>query len=199
MKKKDKEHKLTINKREFLTPLQKKILLFLAINYPHTINETVKATRGNYRSSWDAFKELEKKKLIAPVDQKVYRGREYPRYWVTENGILLALSERVNPEILLKKTQEIYPEKKDLQFLIEMIPILGETAYDMTYLSVITNGKVDQSDLIRMFTLQDKLSLKLIKKYNSILKKYPKRYKQQVDFVKQVSKNVQELLEMYDE
>jgi len=68
----------------------------------------------------------------------------------------------------------------------------------MTYLSVITNGKVEQSDLIRMFSLQEKLSAKLIEKYNTILKNYPEIYKHQVDYMKKVRKNLEDLLEMYD-
>lgn len=198
IRKKAKEHNFAINRKEFLTPLQKKIILFLAVNNPQTINETVKATRGNYRSSWDAFKELEKKNLIKPVNQKVYRGREYPLYWATETGILFALSERLKPDVLLRKTQEIYPESKALQFLIEIIPILGESAYELTYLSVVTNGKVDQSDLIRMFSLQEKLSAKLIEKYNTILKNYPEIYQHQVEYIKRARKNLEDLLDMYD-
>jgi hypothetical protein len=198
IKKKKKEHNLPTKKQEFLTPLQMKILMFLATHQPLTMNETVTAIKGNYRSSWDAFKELEKKNLIQEVSQKTYRGREYPRYWASESGILLAYSERANPDVLLRKTQEIYPEKKELQFLIEMLPLLGESTYDMAYMSVVTNGKISQTDLTHMFSLQEKLSEKTIKKYNEVLKKYPERYKQQVDYMKQVSKNLKELLDMYD-
>ena len=198
IKKKKKEHNLPARKREFLTLLQKKILLFLATHQPLTINETVKAMKGNYRSSWDAFKELEEKNLIQEVTQKNYKGREYPRYWASESGILLAYSERAKPDVLLRKTQEIYPEKKDLQFLIEMLPLLGESTYDMVYLSVVTNGKISQTDLTHMFSLQEKLSEKTIKKYNEVLKKYPERYQQQVDFIKQAQKNLKDLLAMYD-
>jgi hypothetical protein len=195
---KEKEHKLIISEQKFLTPLQKKILLFLAVNYPATINETVKAISGNYRSSWDAFKELEKKNLIQEVSQKNYRGRDYPRYWATENGILLALSEGAKPDVLLRKTHQVYPEKRALQFLIEIIPLLGESAYEMAHLSVVTNGKVTQSDLIRMFSLQNKVTEKEIKKYNEVLKKYPEIYKHHLDYIKQVSKNLKDLLDMYE-
>jgi hypothetical protein len=49
-----------------------------------------------------------------------------------------------------------------------------------------------------MFSLQEKLSEKTIKKYNEVLKKYPERYQQQVDFIKQAQKNLKDLLAMYD-
>ena len=198
MKGKEKEHKLSINEQKFLTPLQKKILLFLAVNYPATKNETVKAISGNYRSSWDAFKELEKKNLIKPVSLKNYRGRDYPRFWATENGILIAMSERAKPEILLRRTLEIYPENRELQFLIEVIPILGESAYNMLYLAIVTNDKIDQSDLISIFATQKKLTDEEKRKYNSILKRYPERFKQHADYIKRVSKNLKDLSDMFD-
>ena len=79
-----------------------------------------------------------------------------------------------------------------------MLPLLGESTYDMVYLSVVTNGKISQTDLTHMFSLQEKLSEKTIKKYNEVLKKYPERYQQQVEYMKQISKNLKELLDMYD-
>jgi hypothetical protein len=198
IKKKEKEHKLTINKHGFLTPLQKELLLSLAVNKPQTKNEAVRAIGGNYRSGWDALKELENKNLIKAVSQKFYRGREYPRYWVTENGILLALSEKTKLGILLRRTQEIYPENRNLQFLIEAIPILGETAFNMVRLAVAANGKIDQNDLISIFAAQKKLDDEELGRYNLILKKYPERYKQHADYIKRVSKNLKDLSEMFD-
>jgi hypothetical protein len=199
LRKKDKEHKLIHKKQEFLTPLQEKILLFLASNYPMTKNETKKGISGNYRSSWDALKGLENKKLIQEVSQKIYRGREYPRYWVTENGILLALSNKLKPETLLRKAKEIYPENTNLHFLIEIVPILGDSAYDMLSLAVVTNGKFEKSDILQIYASQGKLTDKEIRNYNSILKNYPEIYQRHVAFMKQASKNLKDLLKMYDE
>jgi hypothetical protein len=198
IEKKEKEHMLMINKNEFLTPLQKKLLLSLAVSKPQTKNEAVRAIGGNYRSGWDALRELEKKNLIKAVSHKLYRGRVYPRYWVTENGILLALSEKTKPGILLRRTQEIYPENRNLQFLIEAIPILGESAFNMVRLAVKTSGKIDQNDLISIFAAQKKLDDEELRRYNSILKKYPERYKQHVDYIKRVRKNLKDLSEMFD-
>ena len=195
LKKKGKEH---ISKQQFLTPLQKKILLFLTINDPHDINETVKAVEGNYRSIWAVFKELKKKDLIKEINLKEYRGRKYPRYWATEMGIIFALSERVEPEILLKKTREIYPENRNLQFLIETIPILGKSALNMLYLSVETGGKIEEGDLISIFASQRKLSPKKIKKYNSVAKRYPERYKQTQDYIIETKKNLKDLSDLFD-
>ena len=59
---KEKQHTLKpIKKNQYLPPLQKRILLCLAKSHPQTINETVKAIKGHYKSSWTAFNSLEKK------------------------------------------------------------------------------------------------------------------------------------------
>jgi len=142
--------------------------------------------------------EIEKKNLIKAIGLKVYRGREYPRFWVTENGIVLAMSERAKPEILLRKTRELYSENRELQFLIEVVPILGESAYNMLYLAVVTDGKIDQGDLISIFAAQGKLTDEEIRQYHLILKKYPERYKQHADYIKRVSKNLKDLPDIFD-
>jgi hypothetical protein len=199
-KTKEEEHRLVNNRKDFLTPLQKKILLFLTNNHPSTINEAVKGTNGNYRSSWTAFKELMKKKLIKEVGLKPYRGQEYPRYWSTESGILYSMTEGIKPEILLKKSQEIYPENKILHFLLEILPILGkQNINDMLYMAIVTDGKIPQNDLISIFARQKQLTDFDIKRYNSILKKYPDIYKQHKDFIRQAKKNLKALSDIFDD
>jgi len=64
---------------------------------------------------------------------------------------------------------------------------------------VVTNGKFEKSDIIQIYASQGKLNDEEIKKYNSILKNYPEIYKHHVDFMKQASKNLKDLLKMYDE
>jgi hypothetical protein len=199
-KPKEEQHRLVNNRKDFLTPLQKRILLFLTNNHPSTINEVVKGTKGNYRSSWTAFKELMKKNLIKEVGSKSYRGQEYPRYWSTEGGVLYSMTVGTKPEILLRKSQEIYPGKKDLHFLLEILPILGkENINDMAYIAIVTDGKIPQGDLISIFARQKKLTDFEIKRYNSILKKYPERFKQHKDFFKQVKKNLKALSDIFDD
>ena len=188
----------TLNTNHFITPLQKKILLFLAVDRPLTINETVKSIKGNYRSSWDAFKELELKKLVKNVGFKTYRNVEYPRYWLTENGVFFAISEKVDSSILFRRVQEIYPEKKELQFLIEVIPILGGNIYDLIKLEVITNGKFDQNYLISIFASNKKLTDDEIKRYNSVLVKHPELYKQHKEYINKTQKNLKNLSDMLD-
>jgi len=195
LKKQNKEHILN---KQFLTPLQKKILLFLAVHDPMNIKELDDAIEGNYRSTWAVFQELKRKNLIEEITVKHYRGRDIPRFWLSEMGVIFVLSARIKPKVILKKTREIYPENRNLQFLIETVPILGKNGLNMLYLSVVTNCRFEESDLISIFASQSKLSNKKIKKYNSIAKKYPERYKQTQDYIIETKKNLKDLSDLFE-
>jgi len=161
-------------------PLQKRIILHLAQSRPQTINETKKGISGHYKSSWIAFNVLKKKGLIKHTKSKDWRGRQFPCFWLTELGIFLALHEGAKQEVLLKTTREIYPENKDLHFLIEAVPILGKHALDVLYLAVLNRGVINQTDLIAIFAaqLQNKLNPKQITQFIEVLKKYPELHQQ---------------------
>lgn len=135
------------NKGDILPPLQKRIVLFLANNDPQTINETVKGLRGSYKSFWTAFNSLKQKQFLNSVSVKSYRGREYPRFWVSPTGVLLALFEGVSPESLLEKSLEIYPEDTNLQPILEVSPILGTEAFKFAFQVILAKGKLEQSDI----------------------------------------------------
>ena len=49
--------------KDILPPLQKRIVIHLANTKPRTINETVKAMKGQYKSQWTAFNSLKEKYL----------------------------------------------------------------------------------------------------------------------------------------
>lgn len=161
-------------------PLQKRIILHLAKSRPQTINETKNALSGHYKSTWTAFESLEKKGLIETVTSKEYRGRQFPCFWLTELGIYLALHGRAKPEALFKTTCEIYPDKKTLQFLIEAVPILGKHAFDILYLVALNKGAIEQIDLTSIFAAQtvNKLTPKQVRKFVTVLKKYPEQHQQ---------------------
>jgi hypothetical protein len=176
-------------------PLQRRIILHLAQSQPQTINETAKEISGdsgiprNYKSSWIAFKTLIKKGLIKDVTSKDYRGRRYPRFWITELGVFLALHEGAKPETLLKTTLEIYPKDKSLQFLIEAVPILGKHALDVLYLAALNRGAIDQTDLTSIFAaqVQNKFNPKQIREFITVLKKYPEQYQRTRKNLKELS------------
>jgi hypothetical protein len=185
-------------KRNSFPPLQKRIILHLTENGPQTINETMKGISGHYKSSWIAFHVLKKKGLIKEVTVRNYRGRDYPRFWVTDSGIFIALHEGTEPKTLLRKTLEVYPEDRKLQFLIEAVPILGKNAFDVLYLAALSEGLIEQSDLTSIFAaqMQKKLTPKQIRQFIAVLNKYPEPHQQCKDYIKQTRQNLQELSDL---
>ena len=180
---------------EFLAPLQKRIFLHLAQNDPQTIYETVKAIKGHYKSSWNAFNALKKKSLIQTVTLKNYRGRDYPRFWLTESGAMLALCEGVTQKTLIDRTLEIYPENKDLLCVLETVPILGQNAFDIAYLAVLRKGKLQPSDITAIYgaQIQSPFSPEQTKQISEVLKKYPELYQRCKDRVKLTLENLKKL------
>lgn len=184
------------SKENSFPPLQKHIILYLAQNKPQTINETKKGIKRHYKSSWTAFNALKRKGLVKSVTSKPYRGRQYPCFWVTELGIYLALCEGVKSESLLKTTLEIYPNNKNLQFLIEAVPILGKNAFDVLHLAVSNKGVIEERQLISIFANQKKLTPEQRTQFIRVLKKYPELYRQCVNCVNQIHKNLKVLSDL---
>jgi hypothetical protein len=160
--------------------LQERIILYLAQSRPQTINEIVKGIKGQYKSSWLAFNALKKKGLIETISSKDYHGRQYPCFWLSELGTFLAISEGAKSEALLKATLEIYPNNKNLHFLVEAVPVLGEYAREVLYLVAMTRGAIEQTDLTSIFAAQtiNKLAPQQIKEFVAILKRYPEQRQQ---------------------
>lgn len=176
-------------------PLQKRIVLHLAQNKPQTINETMKGIKShNYKSTWIAVDVLKKKGLIEDVATKDYRGNTYPCFWLTERGIFLAISKGAKQETLLRTTLETYPKNKDIQFLIEAAPILGENAFEVLYLTAL-NGQIEQADVFSILAkqMQKPLNDKEIDQFIAVLDKYPKTHQLSVDYVNQITKNLRKI------
>ncbi len=77
---------------------QKKIVLCLAKEGPMNMSETNKKIKGEYTSTNRAFHELETKSMIREIDVMLYKGRQFPRYWLTVRGSGFALLNDANPE-----------------------------------------------------------------------------------------------------
>jgi hypothetical protein len=186
-----------LTEKTFLPPLQKKIFLTLAKGDPKDISETVKAIKGHYKSVWNAFNQLEKKKLIKAVSSKKYQGKDYPRYWVSEDGAFIALCEGVKANSVIERALKIYPDRKDVHYLLESVSILGTEAFKVGYLALIRKGKLEQSDVLAMMVTQvmHGLSAEQLAKYNKMLQKYPDRQQKYEDFFKKMQSNLNELIE----
>ena len=186
------------SKENSFPPLQKRIILYLAQSKPQTINEIKTGIKGHYKSTHTSFKALEKKGLVQNIASKHYRGRQYPCFWLTELGIFFALHEGAKQEVLLRTTLEIYPENKNLQFIIEGVPILGKHALRVLYLAVLTKGEIEQRDITSLFAaqMQEKLTPKQQRQFLAIIKKYPEPYQKLRDYINQIQKNLRELSDL---
>ena len=133
-----------------------------------------------------AFNSLEKKGLIKKADVKTYCGREYPRFWLSSAGVFIALVEGASAQDLLAKTIKTYPNDNVLQCCLEIAPFTGIEGYRIALSTILSKGKLEQSDAITiMLTQMEKdLSIKQFKQFLEILKKYPEEYeklKQQIE------------------
>jgi predicted ArsR family transcriptional regulator len=164
-------------KSEFLPPLQKRILLFLAKNPPMNKHATAKAMNEHTRSTWLSFKSLENTGLIKKIDQRMSLGRERDCYWLTDSGVYLALIEGAKPKKVLDRTKEVYPENRLLHLIIEITAILGTSMHKIAYSAVSAKGKLEQDDKSAMVSaqLQKELSLEQIQELFAIMRKYPEQ------------------------
>jgi hypothetical protein len=123
------------------------------------------------------LQELRNNGLIKKKDQRMSLGRERDCYWLTDSGLFLALIEGAEPKKVLKKTEEIYPENKLLQCIIEITAVLGTSMHKIAYSAVSTKGKLEQDDKTAMMTaqLQKELSLEQIQELFAIMRKYPEQ------------------------
>ena len=166
------------NKGNSLPPLQKRIILHLAKSGAQTINETKSELEGHYKSSWIAFNTLKAKGLIKKTDEKIYRNRKYPRFWLTQAGIFVALVEGANTHNLLERTIKTYPDEKSLQCILEISPLTGLEGLRIALSAIKDKGKLDNSDMTRILLAgtQKDVSIQQFKELIRILRKYPKDY-----------------------
>lgn len=166
-------------KSDYLPPLQKIIVLYLAENAPQTINQTVVAISKSYKPAWIAFNSLEKKNLITKKDMKSYRGRDYPRYWLTDEGMIMALMEGASADKLLEQTKILYPDTKIIHSFLEITPFFHPQVMKLAYSTVKEKGKLGFAEVATLFISQASIAMDIetAKKLTLTLKKYPDEYK----------------------
>lgn len=163
-------------KGDNLPPLQKQIVLNLAENQPQTINETVKAISKSYKASWIAFNSLEKKNLLEKTHVKIYRGRAYPRYWLTGTGIVMALLEGASSDKLLEQTKILYPNVKTLHCFLEVVPYITPEIIEMTVPLTERKKRLEISDLFILAFSTNTMDHKTAEEFKAKLEKYPELY-----------------------
>ena len=131
-----------------------------------------------------------KKGLIKKTDLKIYRNREYPRFWLTQGGIFVALVEGGDATNLLQNTLKSYPNDKTLQCCLELSPLLGLEGFKIALSAIKDKGKLDDSDMMKIFLAhaQKEVSVKQFRKLIEILKRYPKEYYRTKKNLSQINK-----------
>ena len=166
-------------KNNNLPSLQKTIVLHLAETEPKTMNETAKAISKQYRPTWTAFKSLAKKNLITETRlRKFYRRQKYPRYWLTDKGMVMALMESANPDKLLKQTKILYPNAENTHFFLEIAPLIHPEVMKIAYSSIRGRDKLGINEIIILYLSQPSIAIddKTANDFIATLKKYPNQY-----------------------
>ncbi len=96
-----------------LGPLQQQILLHLATKGAKNTNETAKEISAHYRSAHAAFHSLEEKEMITRVGKVSCRGQDYDVFWLTERGLLEALLNGADSNLVLKAIKRTFPKHED--------------------------------------------------------------------------------------
>ena len=165
-------------KSDNLPSLQRLIVLNLADSKPQTINETVKAISKSYKATWIAFNSLEKKNLIEKIDVKNYRGREYPRFWLTAEGIVMALMEGASFDKLLEQAKVLHPDAKILHCFLEIMPYTNPEILKLAYSIVKGKKEVGVNEVATLTFSQSakQMDFETGKKLKATLEKYPEEY-----------------------
>lgn len=129
-----------------LGPVQTQILLSLANIGPQTINENAKKIKKTYHPTYNAFKSLQRARLISKTSStKLYRGQEYPRFWLTLLGVINTISAGVKPNILINGARKAHPEDTTLIPMIECISSFPKGLAENIVLTITPEGKMNQS------------------------------------------------------
>jgi len=99
--------------------LQERIILHLAKNGPKNINRTAKEISSHYKSTHTAFTSLKEKGFIKKVSTMTY-----PQYWLTFEGLFLALISGSNPKILINTYEKLHGKSEEMDLVFELANIL---------------------------------------------------------------------------
>ncbi len=75
----------------------------------------------------------------------------------------------------MEKALAIYPKDEFLHYFIEVSPLLGIKGFDLACLAIIKKGKIEQSDILKLATVND-FDVENTEKVIEITKKYPAIY-----------------------
>jgi hypothetical protein len=167
-----------ITEYQYLPPLQRQIVLYLAENSPQIKFRISKGIKGYYKSVCKAIKDLLGKKIIAETEKRTFAGDDSIDYWLTPAGVFVALVHGANAKRVLNRTTEVYPDNKMLQCFVELTTYLGTDIYQVGYQAILRKGKLEDSDVSLMLGtgLMKDLSLETVLKVIALIKKYPEQF-----------------------
>ena len=196
------EH-MSLQKSEshILPPLQRRILLYLAETTPQTIRAIATNISKEYRSTWRSFNSLKAKGLIDETDVKTYRGQAYPQYWLTDEGVLIATIEGAPVDVMLTKTQKIFPENRLLHCFLEIAPLFNPDVFRIGYSAVKNKGQIQDIDFATMlfFVLLTDIPIQTYKGVFKTLQKYPKEYELLKTQIENISLAINQLKKIIQE
>jgi integrase len=138
---------------------------------------TINVETAKHARAWSAFNSLERKKLIWKADVKEYRNREYPLYWLTDEGIIIAMLEGIEPAFLLDQSKKFYPDAKLLHCFLEAIQHMNPKVIQLARNIVKNKGNIEFVDLMTILvsdaTFED---VETMQKIVAVLKNYPEEY-----------------------
>jgi Tfp pilus assembly ATPase PilU len=175
-----------VTENQYLPPLQKQILLYLAENHPQSKYSVSKGMKGYYKSVYDAIDDLTGKKILVEIKEEEYRNQKHSAYWLTPAGVFIALVQGANAKKVLNRVIEVYPDNKELQCLVEVTTVIGTDMHQIGYQAILKKGKCEKSDISLMMgtIFLGDLSLDEIMEIIVLMKKYPEQFgdfKEQMD------------------
>jgi hypothetical protein len=156
-----------------LGPLQRRILLHLATKGSKNINETAKEMKAHYKSVHTAFYSLEEKEMIVPVGKMSYRGQNYDTFWLTGNGILKAMLEGADPNLILKVIKKTFPRYDDTVLFTQIVSRMPKKMLRITsalYPSI--SSQVGVQEILKLVFMTD-LNVDDLRRLYDILKESP--------------------------
>lgn len=161
-----------------LPSLQKLVILHLAKSEPQTRNATANALSKEYKPTRAAFASLEKKKLIRTTEIKHYLNRDFPRYWLTDEGMITAMLEGINPTILLEETKKLFPERNMVHCFLEVAPLMNPLILRIAYSIGKGKGELEFKDIATILISQAGISMEIetLEKLVAVFKKYPEEH-----------------------
>ena len=183
---------------------QSKIVLCLAKEGPMIIRETNMRIKGEYTSTNRAFHELEAKGVIQRTSVRQYRKREFPRFWLTENGLAYAILHEANLNLLLENVRKAYPNDAEKALFVELATVHKDlfkaaftiiqkspnldvpTALSLSTVTFVTSKKLSEKDVSLIF-----------QRLRMVLSKYPKYYAALPKSLKKSEKQIRAFREQF--